>query len=97
MLWYWKSCFDRSTLGFFFTDDNLNITENVNCDESDMEEIPHKPYCYSTTIRNAIQRFASIRYTLKSVQSDSERYKCDCLILRRYLIIGGQNETKAIY
>ena len=78
-LWYWKSYFDRSTLGFFFTDDDLKITENVKYDESDMEESPHTQYRYSTTIRNAVQRLDSIGYTLKSVQSDFERYKYNCL------------------
>ena len=84
-LWYWKSFFDRGILGLFFTDDDLKITENVKYDESDVDEIPHTQYRYSTTVRNAIQRLDSIGYTLKSVQSDFELYKYDCLDYRSLL------------
>ena len=34
-LLYWKSYFDKSALGMFFTDNDLVITENVKYDAED--------------------------------------------------------------
>ena len=78
-LMYWKSFFDYKTLGLFFTDDDLVVTENVKYDEMDPNEEPHTEYRYSTTVQRAIQRLNSIGYTLKNVQAAFESSCNDCL------------------
>ncbi len=78
-LLYWKSYFDRYTLGLFFTDEDLVVTENVKYDELDKEETPHTEYKYSTTVQKAIDRLNSAGYTLNAVKTEFELNKEYCL------------------
>lgn len=84
-LLYWKSYFDRDTLGLFFTDDDLIITEesehNATCETNEK----YHSYKYSTTVQKAIDRLNSIGYTLSSVETAFEINKERCLDYYRLL------------
>ena len=75
----WKNYFDRETLGLFFTDDDLIITDNVKYDEEDLDEEPHTEYRYSTTVQKAIDRLNAAGYTLSAIKKEFEEKKHSCL------------------
>lgn len=73
LLLYWKSYFDKATLGLFFTDDDLIINENAKYDISDEET--YTQYKYSTSIQKAIDRLNAAGYTLKAIEEEFNQQK----------------------
>ncbi len=78
-LLYWKSYFDKITLGMFFTDSDLQVIENIKYDEENVEEEPHTEYIYSTSVQKAIDRLDSAGYTLNSIEAKFNERKYRCL------------------
>lgn len=78
-LLYWKSYFDKETLGLFFTDDDLVVNKNFKYDDTDEDEEPHTQYKYSTTVGKALDRLNSAGYTLKKIEKEFNLKKSVCL------------------
>lgn len=76
-LLYWKSYFDKETLGLFFSNDDLLIIPNAKYEITDEET--YTQYKYSTTIKKAKSRLNSIGYTLKKIEDEFNQKKLNCL------------------
>lgn len=74
-IWSFRNYLDRDIITLFFNDDDLEIKENVKYDESDLEEVPHTQYMYSSNVKRAKERFDALGVSMYSVKCEFEKKK----------------------
>lgn len=76
--WNNESYFDFEFAGYLFTNEDLEINNNVRNDD-DEDAIPYDEYKYKTTVKKAIERLDAIGITEKNIEDEFNQKILDCM------------------